>query len=224
MGGHTARGNTWQCVECNTVLINTRTDRKSWRKNHPYGFFARPSKDKDGNLNLAVWECGVPGAPKTDWEGGLYKLEITFPDSMFLILTFVLAFVFLCTDIYLFFFLQTTQQSRPSVSPTPVKNHPHSLRLTFSRPGKFNPPLFHPNVYPSGTVCLSILNENEGSGGWRPGLTIPEILLGIQTLLNEPNPNSPAQTEAYNLFRKDKGAYSKKIKEIAKAYDASLQL
>lgn len=26
---------------------------------------------------------------------------------------------------------------------------------------KFDPPLFHPNVYPSGTVCLSILDENK---------------------------------------------------------------
>ena len=29
---------------------------------------------------------------------------------------------------------------------------------------KFNPVLFHPNIYPSGTVCLSILNEDED---WR---------------------------------------------------------
>ena len=29
---------------------------------------------------------------------------------------------------------------------------------------KFKPPLFHPNVYPSGTICLSILNEEQG---WR---------------------------------------------------------
>ena len=26
---------------------------------------------------------------------------------------------------------------------------------------KFAPVLFHPNIYPSGTVCLSILNEDE---------------------------------------------------------------
>lgn len=31
-----------------------------------------------------------------------------------------------------------------------------------SKPPKcvFDPPLFHPNVYPSGTVCLSIVNES----------------------------------------------------------------
>jgi Ubiquitin-conjugating enzyme len=38
--------------------------------------------------------------------------------------------------------------------------------------GKFDPPLFHPNVYPSGTVCLSILNEDEG---WKPAITIKQV-------------------------------------------------
>lgn len=79
--------------------------------------------------------------------------------------------------------------------------------------GKFVPPLFHPNVYPSGTVCLSILNEEEG---WKPAITIKQILLGIQDLLNDPNPESPAQADAYNLFKKDKVAYEKKIKQIVK--------
>ncbi|CAO2579356.1 SUMO-conjugating enzyme UBC9 [Lemmus lemmus] len=49
---------------------------------------------------------------------------------------------------------------------------------------KFEPPLFHPNVYPSGTVCLSILEEDKD---WRPAIMIKQILLGIQELLNEPN-------------------------------------
>lgn len=79
--------------------------------------------------------------------------------------------------------------------------------------GKFVPPLFHPNVYPSGTVCLSILNEEEG---WKPAITIKQILLGIQDLLDDPNPDSPAQAEAYNLFKKDRQAYEKKVKHIVK--------
>lgn len=42
---------------------------------------------------------------------------------------------------------------------------------------KFDPPLFHPNVYPSGTVCLSLLDEEKD---WRPSITIKQILVGIQ--------------------------------------------
>lgn len=78
---------------------------------------------------------------------------------------------------------------------------------------KFIPPLFHPNVYPSGTVCLSILNEEEG---WKPAITVKDILLGIQSLLDEPNPESPAQGEAYTLFKKDKEGYEKKIREVVR--------
>lgn len=62
---------------------------------------------------------------------------------------------------------------------------------------KFEPPLFHPNVYPSGTVCLSLLDEEKD---WRPAITIKQILLGIQDLLNEPNIKDPAQAEAYTIY------------------------
>jgi ubiquitin-conjugating enzyme E2 I len=57
------------------------------------------------------------------------------------------------------------------------------------------------------------LNEEEG---WRPAITIKQILLGIQSLLNEPNPESPAQADAYNLFKKDKPAYERKIKQVVR--------
>ena len=33
-------------------------------------------------MDLKKWECGVPGKEKTIWEGGLFKLEVTFPDGM----------------------------------------------------------------------------------------------------------------------------------------------
>ncbi len=80
-------------------------------------------------------------------------------------------------------------------------------------PGKFHPPLFHPNVYPSGTVCLSILNEEEA---WKPAITVKQILLGIQDLLDDPNPDSPAQAEAYNLFKRDKTEYEKRVRRLVR--------
>jgi ubiquitin-conjugating enzyme E2 I len=89
----------------------------------------------------------------------------------------------------------------------------HSLYRLFSVAGKFVPPLFHPNVYPSGTICLSILNEEEG---WRPAITIKQVLIGIQDLLDEPNPDSPAQSEAYQLFISNKKEYSRRVKAEAR--------
>ena len=60
---------------------------------------------------------------------------------------------------------------------TPWEGGEYKLQLEFSedypnKPPKcrFRPVLFHPNIYPSGTVCLSILNEDED---WRPNLSLP---------------------------------------------------
>ncbi|KAJ1728830.1 SUMO conjugating enzyme Hus5 [Coemansia biformis] len=77
---------------------------------------------------------------------------------------------------------------------------------------QFTPPLFHPNVFPSGTVCLSILNADKD---WKPSITIKQILLGVQSLLDEPNDSDPAQTEAYHMFRRDIVAYERKVREQA---------
>ena len=74
---------------------------------------------------------------------------------------------------------------------------------------KFVPPLFHPNVFSDGSICLSILNETQG---WSPAITIRQMLLGIQELLDNPNPKSPAQEGAITLYLRNKPEYVKKIK------------
>ncbi|KAI9226729.1 MAG: ubiquitin-conjugating enzyme 9 [Piptocephalis tieghemiana] len=142
-------------------------ERKQWRKDHPYGFYARPTRLADNTLDLTLSLSLSLGKPETPWEGGIYQLIMIFPEDY------------------------------PTKPPK----------------CKFTPPLFHPNVYPSGTVCLSILNEEEG---WKPAITIKQILLGIQDLLNDPNPLSPAQSEAYNLFRTDKEKYEQEVRKQAK--------
>uniref|UniRef100_A0A4X1TDA5 Ubiquitin conjugating enzyme E2 I n=1 Tax=Sus scrofa TaxID=9823 RepID=A0A4X1TDA5_PIG len=86
------------------------------------------------------------------------------------------------------------------------------------RTGKFEPPLFHPNVYPSGTVCLSILEEDKD---WRPAITIKQILLGIQELLNEPNIQDPAQAEAYTIYCQNRVEYEKRVRAQAKKFAPS---
>ncbi|TNV78148.1 hypothetical protein FGO68_gene9860 [Halteria grandinella] len=105
----------------------------------------------------------------------------------------------------------------PGKPSTPWEGGEFVLHMEFTdeypnKPPKcqFKPVLFHPNIYPSGTVCLSILNEDED---WRPTLTVGTLLLGIQELLGSPNIDSPAQAEPYHLHLKDKAAYEKKVRE-----------
>lgn len=79
---------------------------------------------------------------------------------------------------------------------------------------KFVGGLFHPNIYPSGTVCLSILNEEDG---WRPAITIKQVLTGIQDLLTNPNKDSPAQRDAYEIFTTNPEEYKRKVRAQAMA-------
>uniref|UniRef100_A0A8C7HEI5 SUMO-conjugating enzyme UBC9 n=2 Tax=Oncorhynchus TaxID=8016 RepID=A0A8C7HEI5_ONCKI len=109
------------------ALSRLAQERKAWRKDHPFGFVAVPTKNPDGTMNLMNWECAIPGKKGTPWEGGLFKLRMLFKDDY------------------------------PSSPPK----------------CKFEPPLFHPNVYPSGTVCLSILEEDKD---WRPAITIKQVV------------------------------------------------
>jgi ubiquitin-conjugating enzyme E2 I len=62
-------------------------------------------------------------------------------------------------------------------------------------------------------VCLSILNEEKD---WSPGITIKQILLGVQELLNEPNVDDPAQELPFKLYKSDKKAYTQRVLQQAK--------
>ena len=69
----------------------------------------------------------------------------------------------------------------------------------------FTKKMWHPNIYPDGRVCISILhppeidsfNEQETlDEKWRPVLGVREIVLSVLSIINEPNLDSPANVEA----------------------------
>ena len=43
------------------ALSRLAQERKAWRKDHPFGFVAVPTKNPDGTMNLMNWECAIPG-------------------------------------------------------------------------------------------------------------------------------------------------------------------
>ena len=90
-------------------------------------------------------------------------------------------------------------------------------RMNFPTDYPYNPPsvkfitdMWHPNIYPSGDVCISILHSpghDEQSGElpserWNPTQSVRTILLSIISLLNEPNTSSPANVDASVMYRK----------------------
>ena len=61
---------------------------------------------------------------------------------------------------------------------------------------RFVSKMFHPNVYADGGICLDILQNR-----WSPTYDVSAILTSIQSLLDEPNPNSPANSVAAQLYQ-----------------------
>nr|XP_028591516.1 ubiquitin-conjugating enzyme E2 C [Podarcis muralis] len=72
---------------------------------------------------------------------------------------------------------------------------------------KFITPCYHPNVDLQGNICLDILKDK-----WSALYDVRTILLSIQSLLGEPNVESPLNTEAAELW-KDQAAYKKYLHE-----------
>ena len=67
--------------------------------------------------------------------------------------------------------------------------------------------MFHPNVYANGELCLDILQNR-----WSPTYDVAAILTSIQSLLHDPNPNSPANAEAAQLYRENMKEYVRRVR------------
>jgi ubiquitin-protein ligase len=79
---------------------------------------------------------------------------------------------------------------------------------------KFITNLFHPNVYPDGKVCISILHEGVDEFGyeslserWNPSQSVNSILMSILSMLSAPNFESPANVDASKLWRDNYSEY-----------------
>ena len=103
---------------------------------------------------------------------------------------------------------------------TPYEEGIFNMKLTFDNdypvkaPSvKFLTPMYHPNIYRDGMICIDILQSHE----WTPAQNIRTILLSIMSLLMDPNPSSPANREAAELYNKDKVAYNQKVRDFIKA-------
>lgn len=83
---------------------------------------------------------------------------------------------------------------------------------------RFTPPIYHPNVYKDGLICISILHrggdattgEPDGET-WSPAQSVETVLISIVSLLSDPNINSPANVDAAVAWRKDPEAYNKRV-------------
>ncbi|KAL1958663.1 hypothetical protein VTO42DRAFT_4006 [Malbranchea cinnamomea] len=90
------------------------------------------------------------------------------------------------------------------------KNYPYSPPEF-----KFLRPLYHPNIYEDGKLCISILHppgEDEMSGElaaerWSPAQRVESVLISILSLLDDAEVSSPANVDAGVKLRNDPDGY-----------------
>jgi len=84
---------------------------------------------------------------------------------------------------------------------------------------KFVSEMWHPNVYPDGKVCISILHNpgddpmgyEQANERWSPVQTVETIMLSIISMLSSPNDESPANIDAAKQFREDHAGFRKRV-------------
>jgi len=98
---------------------------------------------------------------------------------------------------------------------TPWEGGSFKLLLEFTEEYPTKPPvikfitnMFHPNIYADGRICLDILTNQ-----WSPIYDVHTVLTSIQSLLSDPNPESPANAEAARLYSENIQEYYKRVKE-----------
>jgi len=122
--------------------------------------------------NLFQWHVYIQGPPGTDFEGGIFKALMSFPEE--------------------------------------YPNAPPKM--------KFLSDVWHPNIYPDGGVCISILHtpdpmnpQEREEETWRPIQTVESILVSVCSMMSVPNFSSPANVDASVELRKKPGDYRKRI-------------
>lgn len=100
--------------------------------------------------------------------------------------------------------------------------------MTFPHDYPYAPPKFrflrsicHPNIYPDGHLCISILHKagedlmsgEDATERWSPLQGAESVLRSILLLLDDPEINSPANVDAGVMYRDNRKAYNERARK-----------
>jgi len=153
------------------AIARLQKELKDLMKNPVEGFKVELADES----NLFEWVVYITGPPGTEFENGIFKAVMNFPDD--------------------------------------YPNSPPKM--------KFLSDMWHPNVYPDGGVCISILHtpdplnpEEKAEECWRPIQTVESILVSVCSMLSDPNFSSPANVDASVELRKNADGFKKRIHKL----------
>lgn len=143
--------------------------------------------------NMLIWKGVICGPMDTHWEGGIFTVSLAFehdypatpPKVKFISSIFHPNGTFAIK--ILFDLIVISQPSNPI------------LAILTQLTGLIT-------VYADGSLCLDILQKQ-----WSSAYTVGAILTSIQSLLPDPNPDSPANAEAAKLFVNNTKEYHKRV-------------
>ncbi|KAJ1966574.1 ubiquitin conjugating enzyme Ubc7/UbcP3 [Dispira parvispora] len=111
---------------------------------------------------------------------------------------------------------------------TPYEGGIFTATLKFPKDYPLNPPemrftcpMFHPNVYKNGLVCISILHPpgddpnmyESSSERWSPVQSVEKILLSVVSMIAEPNDESGANIDACKMWRDNREEFNRIVRE-----------
>jgi ubiquitin-conjugating enzyme E2 R len=90
---------------------------------------------------------------------------------------------------------------------------------------QFERPLWHPNIYTDGKLCISILHtpgedvtSGEAAGErWSPVQRVESVLISVLSLLDDAETSSPANVDAGVMLRKDPDGYKARVEQDREA-------
>ncbi|CAG2100768.1 unnamed protein product [Medioppia subpectinata] len=113
------------------------------------------------------WTGTIEGPPGTPYEGGLFNVNIRFP-----------------------------------------QNYPFSApRISFTTQ------VYHPNISETGAICLDTLTKN-----WSASLSIGKVLMSVQQLLADPNPNDPLDSMSARQYRSNRERFNRTARQYTQQY------